>query len=294
MTTTLYDITLRISYRYESPAGANRTLLRMLPLTQGDQQLISGFVSAGPEPDFRRDGSDFFGNATTEMAHDAPLSEIDFRFTGRVRCSAGAPPLDLSCGLGQLPDELSAIRSIGPASPHHFLGDSDRVRQEPDIAAFAHDLTHPGMSTLGAVLAVSRAVHAHMSFDPKATEVTTAPVEAFRERRGVCQDFSHITIAALRAIGIPAGYASGFLRTTPPPGQKRLEGADAMHAWVQAWCGAELGWVQIDPTNDMMVGADHILVAIGRDYSDVAPVKGSLRSAGSHTTEHQVDVISVG
>lgn len=291
---TLYDITLRISYRYESPAGANRTLLRMLPMTRADQQLISGFVSTGPEPDFRRDGSDFFGNATTEIAHDSPLSEIAFRFTGRVRRSAGSQPLDLSCGLEQLSAELSAIRSISPGSPHHFLGDSDRVRHEPDIAAFAHDLVQPGMSTLNAVQAVSRAVHAHMAFDPKATEVSTAPAQAFRDQRGVCQDFSHITISALRALGIPAGYVSGFLRTIPPPGKKRLEGADAMHAWVQAWCGAELGWVQIDPTNDMMVGADHILVAIGRDYSDVAPVKGSLRSTGSHTTEHQVDVISVG
>ena len=100
-------------------------------------------------------------------------------------------------------------------------------------------------------------------------------------------------ITALRALGIPAGYVSGFLRTYPPEGQERLEGADAMHAWVRAWCGGETGWVQIDPTNDMMVGADHIVVALGRDYTDVAPVKGSHRAMGGHATTHQVDVAPV-
>ena len=94
-------------------------------------------------------------------------------------------------------------------------------------------------------------------------------------------------------IGIPAGYVSGFLRTEPPEGQPRLAGADAMHAWVRAWCGNEVGWIEIDPTNDMRVGADHISVAIGRDYADVAPVKGSLRSSGFHSTRHSVDMVPV-
>jgi transglutaminase-like putative cysteine protease len=100
-------------------------------------------------------------------------------------------------------------------------------------------------------------------------------------------------IACLRGIGIPAGYVSGFLRTTPPPGQPRLEGADAMHAWVRAWCGMETGWVEVDPTNALMVANDHIVIARGRDYADVAPVKGVLRTAGSQTTEQAVDVVAL-
>lgn len=287
-----YDIRLEITYAYEAPAGSSRTLLRLLPLTTCDQTLISGRVSTDPAPDFRRDSTDFFGNATTELAHDRPLTEIAFRFAGRVRRGGKGPELDLSTPLGRLDDEIGAILDIGPRAPHHFLGESERIRHEPQIAAFAADLTDPAMSALAAVRMIGHALHARFEFDPEATEVTTSPIEAFEARRGVCQDISHVMIAALRAVGIPAGYVSGFLRTSPPPGQPRLEGVDAMHAWVRAWCGAETGWIEIDPTNDLIVGPDHIAVAIGRDYADVAPVRGSLRTEGTHTTRHRVDVVA--
>ncbi|WP_112314676.1 transglutaminase family protein [Rhodovulum viride] len=286
-----YDIRLEIGYLYDSPAASTRTLLRMLPLTNGEQTLITGQVSTDPAPDFRRDGVDFFGNATTEIAHDAGKTEFLFRFSGRVRRIPRGTTLDLSCGLAALRAEIQGIQSITPMSPHHFLGESERIRHEPEIAAFAEEVTAPGMSVMAALQAVSHAIHDRFDFDPGATEVSTTPIEAFQNRRGVCQDISQVTIAALRSVGIPAGYVSGFLRTVPPPGQPRLEGADAMHAWVRAWCGMETGWVEIDPTNDMLVGADHIAIAIGRDYADVAPVKGSSRTSGSHRTEHRVDVI---
>ena len=286
----LYDISLEIGYLYDSPAGSSRSLLRMLPLTTGEQHLVSGFVGTDPAPDFRRDGRDFFGNHTVEVAFDGRLTEIDFRFIGRVRRDAPASGLDLSCPLRQLGDEVAGVRSIAPSSPHHFLGTSERVRPEPEIAAFARAVTTPDMSALAAVESLSRALHSEIAFDPEATDVTTEPLEAFRNRRGVCQDISHVMISALRGIGVPAGYVSGFLRTDPPNGQERLEGVDAMHAWVRAWCGHEAGWIEIDPTNDMRVGSDHIAVAIGRDYADVAPLKGSLRAVGSHETSHRVDV----
>ena len=122
----------------------------------------------------------------------------------------------------------------------------------------------------------------------------TPMIEAFERREGVCQDFTHIMISCLRGIGIPAGYVSGYLRTIPPPGKERLEGADAMHAWVRAWCGNEMGWVEFDPTNNAMTGEDHIVIARARDYFDVAPVKGITRSAGEHTTSQAVDVVPVG
>ena len=106
------------------------------------------------------------------------------------------------------------------------------------------------------------------------------PVDAFELKRGVCQDFSHIMISGLRGLGIPAGYVSGFLRTIPPQGKPRLEGADAMHAWVKVWCGRDAGWQEFDPTNDMRAGNDHIAVGYGRDYSDVAPIVGVLKTTG--------------
>jgi len=290
---TTYDITLNIDYLFDAPAGANRTLLRIQPLSTGDQQLISGLTTIDPRPDGRMDGQDFFGNLTIEVAYDRPLTEMTFRFAGRVRRNTTMNAFDLSAPLVDLPHELFDYHDISPSSPHHFLAASERVALSPEITAFARNLVRPGMTTLTALRTVSQALHAEMTFDPDATDVRTPPLEAFRARRGVCQDFTHILIAAMRGIGVPTGYVSGFLRTIPPPGRERLAGADAMHAWVRAWCGADHGWVEIDPTNDMMVADDHISVAIGRDYADVAPVKGSHWASGGHRTTHEVDVVPV-
>lgn len=291
--TTIYDIALKIAYHYEHPAGANRAMLRIEPVTTAEQTLVAGLVSTDPPPDFRRDGVDFFGNPMIEIAHDIPLSDVTYAFSGRVRRTPRIRELDLSCALSQLPAELAAAPSLDRDTPHHFLGDSVRVRRETEIAAWVRDVVRGDPSALAATQAVSRTLHEEMTFDLSSTHPAMDPVEAFRNRRGVCQDLSHIMIAGLRTMGIPAGYVSGFLRTLPPPGQPKLEGADAMHAWVRAWCGAEMGWVEIDPTNDIMVEDDHIVVAYGRDYADVAPVKGSMRAVGDHTTRHSVDVHTV-
>ena len=289
----LYDVTLAVRYAYDQPAGAARMHLRMIPGDGAAQRVISGTLQADPEPDFRRDRLDFFGNMLTEIAYNAPIDSVDFRFSGRIRRHDLPRALDLSCALRAMPRELAEVASLAADAPHHFLGASERVAPALSITAFARDLTSPGQSTLSAVETLSQALHAEITFDATATDVTTDPVEAFTNRRGVCQDISHIMIAALRGIGVPAGYVSGFLRTEPPEGEARLAGADAMHAWVRAWCGQEMGWIEIDPTNDMRAGADHISVAVGRDYSDVAPVKGSLRSSGLHSTAHSVDVVPV-
>ena len=291
--TEVYDVSLKIAYRYEHPAGANRAILRIEPASTPEQTLVAGLVSMTPTPGFRRDGTDFFGNAMIEVAHDEPLSEVVYAFSGRVRRTARVRELDLSSALTLLPAELAAAQALDRETPHHFLGDSVRVKRETEITAWARALVSPDMSAMAAAQAVSRALHREMTFDPSATHVAMDPLDAFRNRRGVCQDMSHIMIAALRAVGVPAGYVSGFLRTRPPPGQPKLDGADAMHAWARAWCGVEMGWVEIDPTNDLMVEDDHIVVAYGRDYADVAPVKGSLRGVGEQTTRHSVDVRTV-
>lgn len=287
-----YDIALRIGYEYEYPAASNRTLLRLLPLTRPGQQLISGLVETDPLPEFRHDFWDFFGNPTSEIVFERPLKQIDFRCLGRVRVEGAETGLDLSCALRDLPAEIAAFRSLAPQSPHHFLGDSPRITLADEFAQFARQhLAGGSLSTRESVLAICNALYRQFEFDPTATDVRTAPLEAFRNRRGVCQDISHVAIAILRAAGIPAGYVSGFLRTIPPPGQPRLQGADAMHAWVRAWCGTETGWIEIDPTNDVLAGTDHIAVAVGRDYGDIAPIKGALRSIGSQRTFQEVDVV---
>lgn len=291
----IYDITLKIDYDYDAPSDHSRNLLRLLPSDiPGAQRVISRLMTLDPMPDERRDCLDFFGNATTSVAWHAPLAAVSILVRARVDRQTPRPEMDFSTSLAGLARDLAQHQSLASDAPHHFLGASPRVPPDPAMTAFARDLLQPGMSTLQAVEAVGRALHREMRFDAEATTVDTPPREAFDKRHGVCQDFAQVMIGCLRGIGVPAGYVSGFLRTFPPPGQPRLEGADAMHAWVRAWVGAERGWIEFDPTNDQFAGVDYITVAQGRDYADVAPVRGTMRSAGGHDTHQAVDVVPLG
>ena len=286
-----YDIRLTIGYDYGAPSDHARTLVRLLPSDlPGRQVVASRLLTVDPMPSERRESIDFFGNAMSALVFHDPIDRIELVLQARAERLARPPSLDLSPDLAGLAAEIAAHHGLNAASPHHFLGASPRIAPDPAISDFARSLATPGLTAMQTVEAIGQAIHAEMQFDAGATDVHTPPAEAFASRRGVCQDFSHVMIAALRAVGIPAGYVSGFLRTIPPPGQPRLEGADAMHAWVTAWCGPEAGWVEYDPTNACAVGLDHIVVAYGRDYADVSPVKGVLRTSGAQDTRHIVDV----
>lgn len=287
-----YDIRLSIGYRYGAPSDHARTLVRLLPSDiAGHQVVVRRLLRCEPMPGERRDGTDFFGNATTLLAFHEAVDRIALTLEARALRLAPAPALDLSPDLATLAAEIAETRSLAPEAPHHYLGASVRVVPDPAIAAFACAQLAPGQTAMQIVAAMGAALHAEMRFDADATDVHTAPAEAFANRHGVCQDFSHVMIAALRSVGIPARYVSGFLRTAPPEGRPRLEGADAMHAWVSAWCGAEAGWIEYDPTNACAVGLDHVAVAHGRDYADVAPVRGTLRTSGAQESHHSVDVV---
>lgn len=294
MNSMLYDLTLVLENTYPGSTDNARNLIRVMPLTlPGQQHLITGLVEIAPLPDERLDRVDFFGNLVTEIAFRQPLDQLVVTLRARVSRSPKAPVPDLSPDLPGITDELHNLDDMSPASPLHYVADSPRVIMDVDFHDFAAACTKPGMTALQIAKAIGLRLHQEMKFDATATDVDTPPSQAFKNRHGVCQDFSHIMIACLRSIGIPAGYVSGFLRTLPPEGQERLEGADAMHAWIRAWCGNKLGWIEYDPTNDIMVGTDHIVVGYGRDYSDVAPLKGVLRTSGGQTGTHRVDVIPV-
>ncbi|MCP5368852.1 MAG: transglutaminase family protein [Hyphomicrobiales bacterium] len=287
----LYDIGLTISYSYTTPADAGRHALMVLPKDlPGEQRLIAGSLDIKPGPAERLDRTDFFGNQVTEIAYRNPHSEIVFAVQARVeRLPEGAD--DRSLRLADLGGALAALRSVDPDSPLHFLGPSQRVAPHPQMTAYARAQVDETGTVMGAVRSVGLALHRDMAFDPEATSVSTPPLEAFTHRHGVCQDFTHVMIACLRGLGIPAGYVSGFLRTIPPKGKPRLEGADAMHAWVRAWCGPQAGWWEFDPTNAMAAGTDHIVVGRGRDYADVAPIKGVLKTVGPQSSKQAVDVV---
>lgn len=290
----LYDVSMHIEYTYEVGASNARQIIRVLPLTlAAGQRLIAGTVTFAPAPDERSDFADFFHNAATTVNFRNPLEHFEIRVQARVMVEALPPQADFSPAVARISDEVLEVWTLDAEAPHHFLGESPRLPPSIEIASWVRTIVKPKMSVREAATAVCARIHEQFTYVPGATKVDTPANVAFRLKKGVCQDFAHIMIVALRAIGIPAGYVSGYLRTIPPPGKERLEGADAMHAWVRVWCGRAMGWLEWDPTNNIMAGSDHIRVGFGRDYADVAPVVGILKSYGSHTTEQGVDVVPV-
>lgn len=288
----LYDIRLLLHYDYAAAAGGGRHQVRVLPPTiSGVQRVIAASLSFEPAPNERSDFTDFFGNNVTSIAFRDAHEALDIRMSARVAVSRPEPGLDVSPDIVRLRRELAAVRSLAPASPHHFLAASSHAGIDAAITAFAQDSV--GNSAAGTATDLCNRIHRDFTYDGEATTVRTRASDAFRLKRGVCQDFSHIMIAGLRGLGIPAGYVSGFLRTIPPKGKPRLEGADAMHAWVKVWCGRDAGWQEFDPTNGMRASNDHITVGYGRDYSDVAPIVGVLKTTGGQVGEQAVDVIPV-
>jgi transglutaminase-like putative cysteine protease len=288
----LYDIRLHLHYDYAAAAGGGRHQIRVLPSTiSGVQRVIAASLSFAPVPNERSDFSDFFGNNVTSIAFRDAHDALDIRMSARVSVSRPEPGLDVSPDIGRLRQELAAVRSLAPASPHHFLAGSAHSGIDGAITSYAQDSV--AGSAAGTAMNLCNRIHRDFTYDGEATTVRTRASDAFRLKRGVCQDFSHIMIAGLRGLGIPAGYVSGFLRTIPPKGKPRLEGADAMHAWVKVWCGRDAGWQEFDPTNGMRASNDHITVGYGRDYSDVAPIVGVLKTTGGQVGEQAVDVIPV-
>lgn len=290
----IYDIKLRITYDYANAAVGGRHVVCLRPLNlPGVQRVISSGLKVEPAAEEWLERMDFFANHVAEFSFRGPHDAMTVTLKARIERSGQVPSPKLSVPMTDLEGLLGRTREMGSRSPLHFISASTRVPMKADMTAFAAGLIKPGMTVAMVIRAVGRALHRRMTFDSKATTVDTPAAEAFATRRGVCQDFSHIMIACLRGVGIPAGYVSGFLRTLPPPGKPRLEGADAMHAWVRAWTGPEMGWIEFDPTNDMESGTDHVVVAYGRDYSDVVPIKGTMRMSGWQKSHQAVDMIPI-
>lgn len=288
----LYDVKLKIAYDYDVPASGARHMVRVLPMSiPGRQRLIAGAVSILPLPDERQDMTDFFGNAVTSLYFRGAHTHSEVNMQARVQVDAPPPRLGLFTRVGSIAEELAAVSAMDASSPHHFIGESPKLREIPVIAAYARSFYRADAEVGEIAQAISADIHATFKYEPGATEVDTPAAEAFELKAGVCQDFAHIMISALRSLGIPAGYVSGYLRTIPPPGKERLEGADAMHAWVRVWAGRDAGWLEFDPTNNIPAGQDHIVVGYGRDYADVAPIIGVLRGYGAHNNVQSVDVI---
>ena len=289
----IYTLRHLTTYRYAKTVRFARCNLRLRPRDGEGQSVLESGLTVTPTPRSRVAREDFFGLETLALIIDQPHKEFAVEATSRVRVER--PPLpEPESGPSWESVRAQALDrpALDPDAPAHFLFPSQRVPVVAAVTEYARASFGPGRSAYGAAYDLMRRIRADFRFDASATTVSTPVAEAFALKAGVCQDFAHVMIAGLRGLGLPAAYVGGYLRTLPPPGRRRLRGADASHAWVSVWCGA--GWIGLDPTNECGVRDDHIVVARGRDYGDVAPIDGIVSAAGAQKLKVEVDVIPEG
>jgi transglutaminase-like putative cysteine protease len=288
----IYDIRHLTLYEYGSTITYSHCALRLLAMDSEGQRVLSSRLRITPSPAQTVERTCFFGNKLTILTIETAHRELAVEVTAAIEIDRSDPE-----GLFQtqpfeiVREEAFDTASLDKDSPAHFLYPSRLVPRLDAVADYARESFQEGRPILDGAKEVMQRIKADFKYDTKATVVSTPVLEAFGKRRGVCQDFAHIMIAGLRGLGLPAAYISGYIRTIPPPGKKRLEGTDAMHAWVSLWCGASHGWVGLDPTNAMMIGNDHITLAKGRDYADVSPIAGIILGSGEQDVEVRVDVV---
>ena len=288
---THYDIRHITRFDYGDPAAFARCNLRLKPILWSGQTLEQYDLSVEPGGHFVPARAPSGLANVVRLVIDEPTATLIIDSRARVSVDRPIPmPGPDDPTLEEVARAARESRDLSPASPAAYLYPSPRIPLDRDIAEWCRAELDPQRGALDAGIALARAIQRDFTFDPSATLVDTPPAEAFGKRGGVCQDFAQIMISGLRAAGLPAAYASGYLRTLPPPGQERLVGADATHAWVLLWCGAEKGWVGVDPTNGIWMANDHIVVAIGRDYGDVAPIDGVMLGSGAQALNVSVDV----
>ncbi|MCW2392130.1 transglutaminase-like putative cysteine protease [Sphingobium sp. B1D7B] len=286
-----YRVSHIIRVDYDPPVRLAHFNLRLAPIAWPGQQVRDYRLIVDPVPDVRQERVGAYPFNLTRIEMLKPVASLEVRSTFIADVSeAELDLLGAQMSVTKVAQAALAVMDVGPMSPVTYIFPSRLLPLVPQIAAWARPHLAPDADCLSAALALARHIQASFHYDTKATEADTPVAEAFSIRRGVCQDFAHILIVALRAAGLPAGYVSGYLRTDPPPGQARLVGADAMHAWVALWCGPLRGWVGIDPTNGVLANGDHLVVGMGRDYSDISPIDGVFVGGHSQKTFNSVDV----
>jgi transglutaminase-like putative cysteine protease len=281
--------------RYRSRVRMARFNLRLEPELWPGQVVENFKLTIEPRPSMSEKRAGPYPFNLTRIEIDQPIDKLEinasFRATAQDDATLDLVSPDLS--IADLARAALDRNDLGPWAPAHYLYPSPLLPGLTEIAEWASQVLAANAPSFASALALTQAIHRDFTYDSDATDADTPVAEAFEIRRGVCQDFAHVLIEALRSAGLPAAYVSGYLRTTPPPGKPRLVGVDAMHAWAALWCGAQRGWVGLDPTNGSIAGSGHIAIAIGRDYSDVAPIDGIFVGGGSQRLSTSVDVVTL-
>jgi transglutaminase-like putative cysteine protease len=288
----VYRIEHETRYAYEAAVATSQHVAWLEPRAAPRQFLRSYALTVTPEPLRVLRRFDYFGNVVHQFELLRPHLEMRVVSEGIVEvqhCDA-VPSPESSPAWENVRDQLRQAQTIDARLASEFSFESPQVAIDRNIAAYARSCFEAGRPLLDGAVALMHRIHSEFTFDASATTPATPVSKVLADRRGVCQDFAHFQIACLRAMGLPARYVSGYLLTDPPPGQTRLIGADASHAWVSVFCPHH-GWVDLDPTNDVIAGTRHVTVAWGRDYGDVTPLRGVLLGGKEHTLVVGVSVL---
>ena len=286
---TRYALRHATRYRYAHPVDLANHLLHLTPRALPGQVVRAVSLNVTPAPAYRTDGHDHFGNGVTWLSVETPHAALEVALDAIVEVdfaapphAATTPPWEMVRDAALLPEGVAATEFVLPSA---------LAQADAGAGAYVAQSFPPGRPVLAGLLEVTGRIKRDFAFKPGVTTISTPVSQVLSLRGGVCQDFAHLMIAGLRAIGLPARYCSGYVRTRPPPGQQRRQGADQSHAWVGAWLGPAHGWVDLDPTNDLVVADEHVLLGWGRDYADVSPVKGILLGGGKQVLEVSVDLV---
>jgi transglutaminase-like putative cysteine protease len=288
---THYTVLHRTTYQYKSDVAYSRLVAHLVPRATKRQASLQVDVSVTPQPAKRFERTDFFGNTTTWFVIDEPHDTLEVLAESRVAVEPVVPLVPATSLAWELVRE-SFDTALGTSAYEsvQFTFDTPLTATDETVVAYARSSFPRGEPLLAALIDLNHRIHADFTFDAEATDTRTTVKQAFELRAGVCQDLAHVGIACIRSMGLAARYVSGYLLTHPPPGRERLVGADASHAWFSAWV-PPYGWVDFDPTNDMLPSDQHITVAWGRDYGDVTPIHGIITGGSEQDVEVAVDVI---
>ena len=276
--TSRYEVVHRTRYAYAEPVSLSFHQAMMAPRSLPHQRVESTELSVEPSLRSANRVTDYFGNDVTRFEINSPHRSMTVDARSLVHLSAPAPP-----ELERSPTVEQALPQLTIEAEEYLCGSRHAPRLR-EAAAFARPSFPAGRPLLAGAGDLMRRIHGEFRYDPKVTTISTPVLEALANKHGVCQDFAHVMIASLRSLGVAARYVSGYL--TPLPG---VVGASASHAWVSVFCPLS-GWVDFDPTNDVIVSDGHITVAWGRDYADVSPLRGVVYGGGRHTLDVEVEI----
>lgn len=285
-----YKVSHATTYSYSDLVPVCHNEVRLVPRDLPRQICHRARLMVRPRPTDVQTRQDFFGNQATCFSIQEGHQRLSVTAVSKVEVRASKWPSPAATPAWNLVrDQLRAGSSPGAIEAVQFAYDSPLIRLGPSLAHYAQPSFPNGRPLLEAALDLTARIFRDFTYDPTATTVSTPLAEVLRLRKGVCQDFAHLQIGCLRSLGLAARYVSGYLLTLPPPGQPKLLGADASHAWLSVWL-PDGTWVDIDPTNNQLVCRDHVTLGWGRDYQDVCPIKGVFIGGGHHTMQVAVDV----